>query len=208
MEVVGVELCADAVQHFVDIVDDSHGGGASTGGGRPVEDRRDFRYTEIMQILTFGNELLRQKAEPVKIIDDTVAQTAREMIEALREGKGVGLAGPQAGIAKRIFVVHVEGDTPRVFINPSIIETSPETVKYEEGCLSIPGVWADVIRPQTVKVQAWNEKGRPFTMETGGLLARVILHEYDHLEGVLFIDRLSEPKRKRILAKLEKQARA
>jgi peptide deformylase len=161
-----------------------------------------------MRILTFGSEILRQKAEPVEKIDGEWAQIAREMIEAIREGKGVGLAGPQAGIPKRIFVAHVEGDVPRVFINPSLIETSPETVKYEEGCLSIPGVWAEVIRPRSVKIQAWNEKGRPFTLDTEGILARVILHEYDHLEGVLFIDHLSEPKRRRILAKLDKQARA
>jgi peptide deformylase len=130
------------------------------------------------------------------------------MIGALHGGNGVGLAGPQVGLMKRIFVVHVEGDVPRVFINPSILETSQETVKYEEGCLSVPGCWADVVRPRAVKVQAWNEKGRPFTLETGGILARVILHEYDHLEGVLFIDRISEPKRNRILARLEKMRRA
>jgi peptide deformylase len=88
------------------------------------------------------------------------------------------------------------------------METSPETIKYEEGSLSLPGVWADVIRPRRVKVQAWNDTGRPFTLEAEGILARVILHEYDHLEGVLFIDRLSEPKRNRIIAKLGKQARA
>jgi peptide deformylase len=161
-----------------------------------------------MDILTLGHDLLRQKTEPVKIFDAALVKTAEEMIEALHEGRGVGLAGPQIGLLKRIFVVHVEGDDPRVFVNPSIIETSPETVKYEEGCLSIPGVWADVIRPRTVKVQAWNERGRPFTLETGGILARVVLHEYDHLEGVLFIDRLSEPKRNRVLAKLEKARRA
>jgi peptide deformylase len=173
-----------------------------------VEDPSCFRYTGAMQILTFGNELLRQKAEPVEKIDGELADTAQQMIAALKDGKGVGLAGPQVGLLKRIFVVHVEGGGPRVFINPSIIETSQETVKYEEGCLSLPGVWADVMRPQVVKVQAWNEKGRPFTLETGGILARVILHEYDHLEGMLFIDRLSEPKRNRILAKLDKLARA
>jgi peptide deformylase len=161
-----------------------------------------------MEIITLGHELLRRKAEPVKIFDAALVKTAEEMIEALQEGKGVGLAGPQVGLLKRIFVVHIEGDIPRVFVNPSIIETSPETVKYEEGCLSIPGVWADVIRPRVVKVQAWNERGRPFTLETEGILARVILHEYDHLEGVLFIDRLSEPKRNRVLAKLEKARRA
>ncbi|MDR2434953.1 MAG: peptide deformylase [Treponema sp.] len=161
-----------------------------------------------MRILTLGNELLRQKAAPVADIDDELAKTALEMIEALKEGKGVGLAGPQVGISQRIFVVHIEGDVPRVFINPSILETSQEMIKYEEGCLSVPGIWIDVIRPKSVKVQAWNEKGRPFTLETDGILARVILHEYDHLEGILFIDRLPELKRNRILAKLERKAKA
>jgi peptide deformylase len=163
---------------------------------------------QTMEILVLGNDLLRQKAEPVTTIDNHILAAAEEMIEALHAGNGVGLAGPQVGLMKRIFVVHVEGDVPRVFINPSIIETSQETVKYEEGCLSVPGCWADVVRPRAVKVQAWNEKGRPFTLETGGILARVILHECDHLEGVLFIDRISEPKRNRILAKLEKMKRA
>jgi peptide deformylase len=161
-----------------------------------------------MDIITLGHDLLRRKAEPVKTFDAELGKTTEGMIEALHAGKGVGLAGPQIGLLQRIFVVHIEGDVPRVFINPSIIETSPETAKYEEGCLSIPGVWADVIRPRTVKIQAWNERGRPFTLETDGILARVILHEYDHLEGVLFIDRLSEPKRNRVLAKLEKIRRA
>jgi peptide deformylase len=161
-----------------------------------------------MKVITVGDELLRQKAEPVKDIDQNIKKTAGEMLELLREQKGVGLAGPQIGLMKRIFVIHVEGDEPRVFINPSIIATSQETVKYEEGCLSIPGIWADVVRPRAVRVQAWNEKGRPFTMETEGILARVILHEYDHLEGVLFIDRLLSRKRDKVLAKIEKMMAA
>jgi peptide deformylase len=163
-------------------------------------------YLGGMKVITLGDQLLRQKAEAVKDIDDHIIKTAGEMLDALHRQKGVGLAGPQIGLMKRIFVVHIDGDEPRVFINPSIIATSQETAKYEEGCLSIPGVWADVIRPRTVKVQAWNEKGRPFTMETEGILARVILHEYDHLEGVLFIDRLSPRKRDRILVKFGKAA--
>ncbi|GHV36028.1 peptide deformylase [Spirochaetia bacterium] len=161
-----------------------------------------------MEIVTLENELLRQKAEPVKDINSDIQKTVEEMIEALHEGKGVGLAGPQVGLMKRIFVIHIEGDVPRVFINPSIIGTSQETVKFEEGCLSIPGIWADVVRPRAVQVQAWNEKGRRFNIEANGILARIILHEYDHLEGVLFIDRLSVPKRNRVLAKIEKRQKA
>ena len=157
-----------------------------------------------MDILTLGNECLRQKALPIKKIGPEHQKIAEEMMGALEEGKGVGLAGPQIGLLERIFVVHVEGDEPRVFINPSIIETSQETLKYEEGCLSVPGIYTDVVRPRTVKIQAWNEKGRPFNLEAGGIWARVILHEYDHLEGVLFIDRISEQKKNRILSKYEK----
>ncbi|MDR1318614.1 MAG: peptide deformylase [Treponema sp.] len=160
-----------------------------------------------MDILTLGNELLRQKAEPVEKIDADLVKTVRQMLDILEGARGIGLAGPQIGCMKRIFVIHIEGDIPRVFINPSIIETSQETMKYEEGCLSLPGIWADVVRSKSVKVQSWNERGRPFTLEAEGILARAILHEYDHLEGVLFIDRLSESKRKRILARLDKQAK-
>jgi len=159
-----------------------------------------------MQILTFENEKLRQKADPVKKIGPEYVKIAQELIDTLHVGEGIGLAGPQVGINERIFATHVAGDIPRIFINPSIIETSQETVKFEEGCLSVPGVYTNVIRSKAVKVQAWNEKGRPFTIETEGILARVILHEYDHLEGILFIDRIPEQKKNRILAKMEKAA--
>ncbi|WP_010253754.1 peptide deformylase [Treponema primitia] len=158
-----------------------------------------------MEVITLGDDLLRQKAEPINPINAEYVKIAGEMIETMHQSKGVGLAGPQVGFMKRIFVIHIEGDVPRVFINPSIVATSQETVKLEEGCLSLPGIWADVVRPETVKIQAWNEKGRPFTMETDGILARVILHEYDHLEGTLFIDRIPESRRNKILAKLEKR---
>jgi len=157
-----------------------------------------------VRILAIGNDILNQKAQPIEIIDKNLIKTALQMIDALAVEKGVGLAGPQIGLQKRIFVTNVPGDTPRIFINPSILETSTETIKMEEGCLSIPGIYSDVVRAKAIKIQAWNEKGRPFTMEATGIMARVILHEQDHLEGVLFTDRLSEAKRERLLAKYEK----
>ena len=129
------------------------------------------------------------------------------MLVLMKETDGIGLAGPQVGLNRRIFVVCADDGVDRVFINPQIIGTSTETVGYEEGCLSIPGFYEDVIRPERITVQAKNEKGRRFTLEAEGLLARVIQHEYDHLDGVMFIDRISPAKKDKIEAKfLKKQA--
>jgi len=157
-----------------------------------------------MKIITLGDELLRQKADKIKSFDEEVENTAKQMLEILKRDKGIGVAGPQIGFMKRIFVTHIEGDGGRVFINPSILETSVETAKFEEGCLSVPGIYANVVRSESVKVQAWNEKGRPFTLEARGLLARVIQHEYDHLNGVIFLDYVPEKKREKLVAKFEK----
>jgi len=158
-----------------------------------------------MDIITLGDDLLRQKAKKIDKIDDEIRALAVQMYEIIKRDKGIGIAGPQVGVMKRIFVVQIEGEEGgHVFINPSILETSVATTKYEEGCLSIPGIYANVVRSETIKIQAWNEKGRPFTVEASGLLARVILHEYDHLEGVLFLDHLPESKREKLIEKYEK----
>jgi peptide deformylase len=161
----------------------------------------------MLDIVTYGSEILGRKAEPVKDIDDVVRKLGADMLEAMA-GKGIGLAGPQVSAPLRIFVTDVEGDKPRIFINPEIVLTSQEIVSFEEGCLSLPRLYLDVVRPEFIRVQAWNEKGRPFTIETGGLLARVIQHEYDHLEGILFIDRLKPGKRDRALAQYGRLAKA
>ncbi len=144
-----------------------------------------------MRITKLGEEILRQVASPVEKeeINDELRAFIDEMFDAMIEADGVGLAGPQAGISKRLFVVIADDDVRRVFINPQIISTSAELCDYEEGCLSVPGVYENIKRPAKVTVQAFNEKGRPFTLEAEGLLARIIQHEYDHLEGKLFIDR-------------------
>lgn len=144
-----------------------------------------------MRITKLGEEILRQKAEPVKPeeINDELRAFLNEMFEAMIAADGVGLAGPQAGISRRLFVVIADDDVRRVFINPQIIATSAETVDYEEGCLSVPQVYESISRPKKVTVQAFNENGKPFTLEADGLLARVIQHENDHLDGILFIDR-------------------
>jgi peptide deformylase len=154
----------------------------------------------MLEIVTYGNEILTKKAQPVADFGNGLPTLVEEMLEAMRLGKGIGLAAPQVDSKLRVFVTHVEDDKPRVFINPEIILTSQEEVEFEEGCLSLPGLYLSLKRPESVKMQAWNEKGRPFTIEAGGILARVMLHEYDHLEGVLFIDRLTPPKREKALA--------
>ena len=144
-----------------------------------------------MRITKLGEEILRKVAEPIKAeeINDDFRAFIEEMFEAMKEADGVGLAGPQAGISKRVFVAMADDNVKRVFINPQIIYTSAELCDYEEGCLSIPQVYESIQRPKKVTVQALDENGRPFTLEADGLLARIIQHENDHLDGKLFIDR-------------------
>jgi peptide deformylase len=161
-----------------------------------------------MNILTLGHEVLRQKAQEVARIDGQMVRLVQEMLETMRSGKGIGLAATQVGILQRVFVVQLAEDIPRVFINPVLKGVSPEVSLYEEGCLSIPGIYADVKRPEMISIDALDEKGKPFHLDADGLLARVIQHELDHLNGVLFIDHLSELKRKRIIRTWEQKFKA
>ena len=161
-----------------------------------------------MKIFTIGDPVLEQKAAVIPEIDEKIKKLAHDMVDTMRKGNGIGLAAPQIGLLSRMFVCQVQGDIPRVFINPEIINTSQEIVSYEEGCLSIPGVYADVKRPARIKIQAWNEDGKPFTLEADGILSRVIQHEYDHLNGKLFISYLDEKKKQRLLKNYEKKKRA
>ena len=143
----------------------------------------------ILDITKLGEEVLRKKAEPVAEVNDEIRKLADDMLETMIDADGVGLAAPQVGLSLRMFVAMADDDVKRVFINPQIIKTSEEVADYEEGCLSIPQVYESITRPVRVTVQALNEKGRPFTLEADGLLARIIQHEYDHLDGILYIDR-------------------
>ena len=145
-----------------------------------------------LELVIHPDALLREKSNRVTDINADTVQLTDAMVTTMHRARGIGLAGVQIGRLERLFVTHVDRDKPRVFINPTIIETSLDVGAYEEGCLSIPAVYADVVRPLAVKVQAWNEKGRPFTIDAEGLLARVIQHELDHLNGVLFIDYLTD----------------
>lgn len=162
----------------------------------------------MLDIYTIGADVLRQKAVPVEHFDDALASLVESMFETMKIGKGVGLAAPQVGLGHRLFIVQIEGDKQRVFVNPEIIETSVDLAEFEEGCLSIPGVYADLERPREIRVQAWNERGRRFVLGADGFLARVIQHELDHLNGVLFTDRLPERSRDRLLKQYEKRMRA
>ena len=161
-----------------------------------------------MEIITYGNEILASEAEPVRVIDKAAMKLAADLVETMIAGKGIGLAAPQVGVSKRLFVVQIADDIPRVFFNPKIVQASEDTGKFEEGCLSLPGIYADVTRPSAIRVHAINEKGKPFTLDAEGLLARVIQHELDHLFGIMFVDRLTEFKRKRILKAWEEKTRA
>jgi len=163
----------------------------------------------IRSILHFPDPRLRQKALPVTTIDNEIQTLIDDMFETMYSDQGIGLAATQINIQKRVVVIDLSDNKtePLCLINPEILEKY-DTEEMEEGCLSVPGVYESVQRADRIKAKALNREGKPFDIETGGLLAVCIQHEIDHLDGKLFIDYLSPLKRERIKKKLEKHRRA
>jgi peptide deformylase len=157
-----------------------------------------------MEIVLFPDPVLRKATQPVEEFDDELRRLVREMKEAMVCLQGVGLAAPQVGISRRLLVLSVEGklEDARALINPRI-RTSGERRSAQEGCLSFPGIYAEIVRPDRVLVEAFDEHGKPQVFEASGWLSRIIQHEYDHLEGRLFIDRMSPADRIRIRKELK-----
>ena len=144
----------------------------------------------LRNIRKIGDAVLREQCREEEKIDNRLLTLIEDMIDTMYDADGVGLAAPQVGILKRLFVIDI-GDGPLVFINPEILETSGSQTG-EEGCLSVPGRYEEVTRANYVKARALNEKGEEFEIEGEELLARAILHEYDHLDGTLFVDKLEK----------------
>jgi len=152
----------------------------------------------MLSVITLGDRRLRARSE---LTDPAaVRDLVRRMFETMYDQDGIGLAAVQVGRPLRVFVTKVKDDRERVYVNPEIVETSIEQETAEEGCLSIPGVHADVTRSARVSVQATGLNGRTFRLNASGLLARAIQHEIDHLNGVLFIDHLDKRQRDALLA--------
>jgi len=149
-------------------------------------------------------ETLREVSSPVSCVNEDLKRLIDEMFITLKKSNGIGLAAPQIGRNIRLFIVQLEENDGMVFINPEIIRTSDEQCSMEEGCLSIPKVYEKVIRPKDVTLQYMDINGRKQLIQATGLLARVIQHEYDHLNGVLFVDRLEEELKEKAIGKFKK----
>jgi peptide deformylase len=159
----------------------------------------------VLPIRIFPDPVLRERAQEVSEITTTHRRLVDDMVETMRDAPGVGLAAPQVGVLERIFVWEVE-DTWGVVVNPTIVARSDAVVEEEEGCLSLPGLAYDVVRTAQVRVEGLDLDGNKLSLETDGLLARVCQHEIDHLDGVLFIDRLEPAARRDALAILREEA--
>ena len=149
-----------------------------------------------LKIYMLGQETLRTPANRIVKVDDSIRKLAKDMLITMYSAKGIGLAAPQVGVRKRILVIDLNFEdpnaAPNVFINPEIISSSASLDTYEEGCLSIPGVYLNVVRPSSIKLSYRDEMGRPKKMNAEGLMARCIQHEIDHLNGVLFVDKVND----------------
>lgn len=160
----------------------------------------------LLNILQYPDERLHTVAQPVAKIDERIQTLIQDMFETMYEARGIGLAATQVDVHERIVVMDLseEKNEPRVFINPVITHKNGETT-YEEGCLSVPGIYDTVTRAEQVTVEALDEKGEAFTLEADGLLAICIQHELDHLMGKVFVEHLSQLKQNRIKTKLKKR---
>ncbi|UOD33826.1 peptide deformylase [Deferribacteraceae bacterium V6Fe1] len=162
----------------------------------------------ILEIKTFPDEVLRKKSTPVEQIDDNIKKLLDDMAETMYEAPGIGLAAPQVGVNKRVIVIDVTGPEERSgllkIVNPEILRMEGEC-EGEEGCLSVPQEYADVKRAEKITVKFLDEEGREQILETDGLLARAFQHEIDHLDGVLFIDKISPLKREFIKKRIKKK---
>ena len=163
----------------------------------------------VLNILQYPDERLHTVAKPVAEVGERIRTLVADMAETMYAARGIGLAATQVDVHERVVVIDLseERNELRVFINPVITHKNGETT-YEEGCLSVPGIYDTVTRAETITVEALDEHGKPFTLEADGLLAICIQHELDHLAGKVFVEYLSRLKQDRIKTKLRKRARA
>ncbi len=164
----------------------------------------------VLNILRYPDPRLHRVAEPVRQVDERIRELVRDMAETMYAAPGIGLAATQVDVHLRVIVMDVSEarDQLRVFINPEIVERSTDSKVYEEGCLSVPGIYDEVERPDRVTVRALDEHGKPFTLDADGLLAVCVQHEIDHLDGRVFVQYLSRLKQSRIRTRLQKAERA
>jgi len=170
--------------------------------------RRPDTAMAIREIVEFPDPRLRTKAQPVTVFDADLKRLVADMFETMYEAPGIGLAATQIDVHRQLLVLDVseEKNAPLVVINPRIVQSEGKQV-YQEGCLSVPGIFADVERAERIRVEAQDVDGKPVTIEADGLLAVCIQHEMDHLLGKLFVDYLSPLKRELVRKKLAKQRR-
>jgi len=164
----------------------------------------------LLEIITVGHPTLARRALPVENIDQTIVELARNMVETMHRAPGIGLAAAQVNVSLRLITVDLSvGENQKdlfIMVNPEILETEGEQVS-EEGCLSVPGIYEKVLRPSKILVRGYNLDGQEIKIEARDLLARVFCHEIDHLEGKLFVDRLSPLKRRLVRSRLKRELR-
>lgn len=165
----------------------------------------------LLPISIYGQKVLRKRAENIEKVTPELLKLAEDMLETMYDSAGIGLAAPQIGKSIRLIVVDVTGEEeekkPLILFNP-VVTFPTDKATAEEGCLSVPGIWADVERPETITVEAIGKNGKPFTLKNiSSILARCIQHEIDHLNGVLFVDKISNTDRTLNQSKLKKLAK-